>query len=261
MKQKSLKIGLYVSACCLAATAAFGQAAATPSVAPTNSPPWEIVGSAGLTLTRGNSRTLLGVAKVTGDKKWDAGKNELSLDADGTYGSSTINGNSHESANQVHGFAQYNRLFTKRFYGDLHLDGLHDRVADIDYRITVAPGVGYFFIKEANDKLTGDVGPGYIYEKDHGVTNDTTHSYAILRLAERYDHKFNEHSKLWQSVEILPQVDKFSNYILNFEIGVESALTKKLSLQTYIQDSYHSDPAPGRLKNDVKLVAALAYKL
>jgi len=38
-------------------------------------------------------------------------------------------------------------------------------------------------------------------------------------------------------------------------------IAKKLSLQTYIQHSYHSDPAPGRLKNDVKLVAALAYKI
>lgn len=81
-----------------------------------------------------------------------------------------------------------------------------------------------------------------------------------MRLAERYDHKFNEHSKLWQSVEVDPQVDKFSNYIVNFEIGVESALTKRFSLQTYVQDCYHSDPAAGREKNDVKYVAALAYK-
>jgi putative salt-induced outer membrane protein len=256
MKGKSVKIRAYVVALCLATTAIIGQAAA-----PTNSPPWDIAASAGLTLTRGNSRTLLGVAKITGDKKWDAGKNELSLDADGTYGSATTGGTSRENANQVHGFAQYNRMFTERFYGEMRIDGLHDRIADIDYRITLAPGVGYIFIKATNDVLRAEAGPGYIYEVDHGVPSNTTHSYAILRLAERYDHKFNEHSKLWQSAEILPQVDKFSNYILNFEIGVDSALTKKLSLQTYIQDSYHSDPAPGRQKNDVKLVAALAYKL
>jgi hypothetical protein len=55
-------------------------------------------------------------------------------------------------------------------------------------------------------------------------------------------------------------VDKFSNYIINGEIGVEAPLTKKLSEQAYIQDTYHSDPVAGRLKNDLKLVAALAYK-
>ena len=58
----------------------------------------------------------------------------------------------------------------------------------------------------------------------------------------------------------LPQVDKFSNYILNAEAGIETAITKKLSQKTYLQDSYHSEPAPGRLKNDMRLVAALAYK-
>ncbi|SPE61239.1 conserved exported hypothetical protein [Verrucomicrobia bacterium] len=249
-----------MSACCLAVSAAFGQTAATSSVAPTNSSPWDVAATAGLTLTRGNSKTLLGVAKITGDKKWDAGKNELSLDADGAYGESTLNGREQSTTEQLHGFAQYNRLFSERFYGLLRIEGLHDRIADINYRITASTGAGYFFIKETNDILKGEVGPGYIYEQDHGVPNDTTHSYAILRLAERYDHKFNPHAKLWESIEVEPQVDKFSNYIVNSEIGIEAQLTKKLSEQTYIQDFYHSDPAPHRLKNDVKLVAALSYK-
>jgi len=55
-------------------------------------------------------------------------------------------------------------------------------------------------------------------------------------------------------------VDRFSNYIINAEIGVETAMTKHLSQQTFIQDSYHSEPAAGRQKNDLKLVAALKYK-
>ena len=55
-------------------------------------------------------------------------------------------------------------------------------------------------------------------------------------------------------------MDKFSNYLLNAELGIETTLTKKLSQQTYIQDSYHSDPAANHQKNDVKLVAAPSYK-
>lgn len=81
-----------------------------------------------------------------------------------------------------------------------------------------------------------------------------------LRLAERFDHKLNDRAKIWQSVEILPQVDNFSNYIVNAELGVETSLTKRLSLRTYIQDTYDNEPAPGREKNDLKLVAAMAYK-
>ena len=90
----------------LAVTTIFGQAAATPNVSPTNATPWDINASAGLTLTRGNSRYLLAVGKIVADKKWDHGNDHLNLDADGTYGESTINGVSQRTANQLHGFAR-----------------------------------------------------------------------------------------------------------------------------------------------------------
>jgi len=231
---------------------AFGQAAAVTNAAPTNSP-WDVSAAAGLTLTRGNSHTLLFTGNVLADKKWDAGKNELSLGADGVYGTD----NGVENANQLHGFGQFNHLFTERFYGYFRIDGLHDAIAGIDYRITVSPGVGYYFIKETNTTLRGEVGPGYLYENDR---DGSTHSYATLRLAERFEHTFNQFAKVYQSVEYLPQVDRFGNYIINAEIGVETTMSKKLSLLAYLQDSYHSEPPDDRLKNDIKLVSAFKYK-
>lgn len=260
MKSTTLKAGLFVSVLALGGAAAFGQFV-TPLPAtsgPTNTP-WDITASAGVTITRGNSDTTLAVAKIFGIKKWNDAAQELDLDLDGTYGRSSINGVSETTANQVHGFAQFNQMFSQRFYGYLRVEGLRDEIAKIDYRIQVSPGAGYFFIKETNTFLRGEIGPGYIYEKDDTST-DNTHSYATLRLAERFETKLSEHSKLWEGVEFLPQVDKFSNYIITSEIGIDSAITKKLSLQTYLQDWYHSDPAVHRLKNDVQIVAALAYK-
>jgi hypothetical protein len=44
------------------------------------------------------------------------------------------------------------------------------------------------------------------------------------------------------------------------EIGVEAALTKSFSLKTFLDDSYLNQPAPGKLKNDAELIAALSYK-
>ena len=55
-------------------------------------------------------------------------------------------------------------------------------------------------------------------------------------------------------------MDRFQNYIINAEVGLETTLSAKLSLQNIIQDSYHSEPAAGRKKNDFKLIAALRYK-
>jgi hypothetical protein len=84
--------------------------------------------------------------------------------------------------------------------------------------------------------------------------------YSSLRVAQRFEHKFNDHARLWQNVEFLPQTDKPDNFLVNAEIGMETTLTRQLSLQVYVQDSFANQPAPGRKNNDVKLVSALAIK-
>ena len=213
-------------------------------------PAWETSAALGLTLTRGNSETLLFSGSILSEKKWDM--NEVRLGADATYGEDR----DVKNAEAVHGFGQYNRLFTERAFGYLRLDALHDAVADVEYRVTISPGVGYYFIKNERTTLSGEVGPGYIFEK----LGSNTDEYATLRIAERFEHKFNDRVKLWQSVEFLPQVDDFSNYLVNSEIGIDTSLTDKLSLRVFAIDTYDSEPAEGRDKNDLKLVTAIAYK-
>jgi putative salt-induced outer membrane protein YdiY len=219
-------------------------------------PHWESSASAGVTLTRGNSDTLLAALAATTQKKWDG--NELSFGADATYGSSKINGVDSTTANSLHGFGQYNRLFTERLYGYFRLDGLHDDISRIRYRLTASPGLGYYFIKTKSADLSGEVGPGFVAQK----LGDITHNYFTARLAEKAHLALSDRARLWQSVEFLPEVDHFKNYIINFEIGVEADLTadKKFTLRAYLQDTYNNEPAIGRKKSDTKLVTALAYK-
>ena len=212
-------------------------------------PAWETTAAAGLTVTSGNSDTLLATAQILSQKKWDV--HEIRLGADATYGEIE----DVKNAEGLHGFGQYNRLFTERVYGYLRLDGLHDDIADLDYRFTFSPGVGYYFIKNDRTTLSGEAGPAFIYEKQGG---DST-GYITARLAERLEHKFNANVRLWQFVEYLPQVDDFSNYLINAEIGVESKLTESLALKVFAVDNYDHEPAPGRESNDLKVVTAVAY--
>ena len=247
------------------AVAALVSMVTTPTLAQTQAPvkeakkpEWKSSAAAGLTLTRGNSETLLATMSATTDRKWD--QNELSLGADGTYGENKDQntGQNTTSAESLHGFAQYNRLFTERLYGYARVDGMHDGVADIDYRVTLAPGVGYYLIKNKTADLSVEAGPGYIFESLGGQTDD----YATLRVAEKFHYAINDRARIWQTVEWLPQVNKFNNYIINAEIGIEADITrdKKLSLRSYVQDTFNNQPATGLKKNDVKLVTALAYK-
>jgi putative salt-induced outer membrane protein YdiY len=231
-------------------------AQAQDPAAPTQSPSkWDKSAALGLTLTRGNSDTLLFTGNVLASRK--AGRHEYNFGADATYGETE----GETTAQNFHGFGQYNYLFTERAFGYFRLDGLHDDVAAIKYRFIASPGAGYYFIKATDVTLRGEVGPGFIYERtlrSNGEYEDK--GYMTLRLAERYDHKLSDKVKLWQMVEFLPQVDRLENYLINAEIGVDTSLTPKLSLRTYLQDTYRSKPSAGREKNDLKLVVAIAYK-
>jgi putative salt-induced outer membrane protein YdiY len=224
---------------------------ATGTVAPEVKNPWNQSVSAGLTLTSGNSESLLATIKYLADKK--SAKNEFSIDADVAYGKA----NDVQNANTIHGFAQWNHLFSERAYSYARLEGLHDDIAAIRYRVTLSGGAGYYFIKNADTSLSAEAGPGIITEK---LGDSTPYTFATLRIGEKFEHKFNPGARVWQTAEILPQVDKWKNYIFNFELGAEAALSKSLSLQVVLDDTYNSEPASGLKRNDIKLVSGVSYK-
>ncbi len=220
------------------------------AVAATNQPAWESSIELGLTLTRGNSDTLLTAAAFKTHIKTPA--NEFMFGLDGAYGES----DSVKNNETLHGAVQYNHLFGKHFYGYLNSEGLHDGIADLQYRFTVGPGAGYYFIRSTNTTLAVEAGPGVIIQRLGGV--DTT--YASLRLADRFERKFDGGARIWERAEILPQVNKFENYLVNAEIGAEALLTKTVSLRVTAQDNFVHQPAPGRKNNDVKLISGLVYR-
>ena len=256
-----------LSAGWLAAGSAVAQEA--KPVVPEKKNNWETVASAGVTLTRGNSETFLGTIGIDSKRKWS--KDEILLGASAAYGENTTTGArgsdldhpkekpvEHNTTDQyVKGYSQYNHLFTERLYGGLRVDALSDNIAGIDYRVTVSPLVGYFLIKNPTTFLAVEAGPGFVFEKLSGEESD---QYVILRFAERFEHKFSDRAKVWQSAEYLPRVEDFGNYTFNFELGASAAITKSVDLRAVFVDNYRSQPAAGRKQNDMKLIAGIGYR-
>jgi putative salt-induced outer membrane protein YdiY len=229
----------------------------------TNTPPkvkWVSDVSAGLTLVRGNSDTTLATLTAATDRKTDA--NEWSFGANATYGTARVTANgitsSSTTAQNADSFLQYNQFFTPRFYGYARVEGFHDDIASIHYRLTVGPGVGYYIIKNPRMDLCVELGPGFISEEQ----GSERQNYAILRAAEKYNWHLSDRAHLWENAEIDPDVANWGNYIVTAEFGVAADLMadKSLSLQCYLDDTYNSQPALGRLKNDAKTVVAIDYK-
>jgi len=229
-----------------------GHAEDTPKspLVPTNQPAWESSIAMGFSLARGNSDTLLTSAAFKTRKKME--ENECLFGADGSYGEN----NSVKNNETLHGVGQFNHLFSERLYAFLNVEGLHDGIADLDYRLTLSPGAGYYFLKETNTTLAGEAGPSMVFQRLGSA--DTT--YASLRLAEQSEHKLNNGARVWEKIEFLPQMNKLHNFLINAEVGAEASLTKTFSLRVALQDNFVNEPAPGRKKNDVKLISGLVYK-
>jgi putative salt-induced outer membrane protein YdiY len=230
--------------------------APAPPPAPAPKKGWESSINAGLTLTRGNSESVQVTIGAQTQRKWD--RDEVFLNAAFGYGQTEdpATGADTKSADFVTAGAQWNHLFTPKLYGGLKLDFRHDDVADLDYRFTISPLIGYYVVKTERHSFNVEAGPSAVFEKQGGDEKN----YIALRFAERSEHKIGNKAKVWQALEYLPQVDDFGNYILNFEAGIESAVTKAISLRLVALDNYDNEPAPGREKNDFKLIAGIAYK-
>jgi putative salt-induced outer membrane protein YdiY len=228
------------------------QKGAVTNAPPPPKNPWETTAAAGLTLTRGNSRTMLGTLSLDTGRKWD--HNEVSLGVAGGYGTD----HDVENTDFVTAFGQYNRLFTDRFYAGFRVSYNYDGIADLSYRVTVSPLAGYYLVKATNTTLSVEVGPAMVFEKYEHQDPD---SYYAFRVGEHFEHKLSATTKIWQSVSYVPQVDKWTEkYIVTGEAGIDSAITKQWSLRVVFQDIFDSQPATGREHNDMRLIAGTAYK-
>lgn len=211
---------------------------------------WESEFALGLTLTAGNRDSWLLTADARTRRKKHPTEWAFGLSA--SYGE--VEGV--KSTELLRGYGQFNRLFGEYWFGYLRADGLHNDITDVDYRFTVGPGLGRYLIKRKQTTLTVESGATFLWERVAGIEND----YVAVRFAERFEHKFNDRVRVWQSAEFLPAVEDFSDYVLDSEAGIDSALSKSLSLRVYLQDTYDSEPAPGRKPNDLRLVSALVVK-
>ena len=237
---------MLATACVAVNAAEADDAAEAPKPAST----WKTSAALGATLTRGNSDTLTVNGTIDTIKKWD--KNEAGAGFSVTYGET----DDQETANSMAAYAQYNRLLTDKLFVYGRVDFSRDKLADIAYRVALSPGAGYYFIKNDKFTLSGEVGPGYVWEEVGG----TSHDYLSLHLGERFTWEVNERARLWQSLSYDPEVEDFENYLLKAELGFETDILDNLSLRVVAIDTYRNVPAAGRTKNDFQLITGIAYK-
>jgi putative salt-induced outer membrane protein YdiY len=212
---------------------------------------WDLSAAFGFNLTSGNADTLLLTA--SGRAAREIEKDSYVLEFNGAEGEQ----NSVQTQRYIRGDAGYKRLLYERLYLGSSIAYIADDIADVDYRLFLSPGIGYFLLKDEEFSLNVETGPTYIFEKQ----GDAKENFLAARFADRFEWKFSPTGKIFQAAEILLNTDNTEDLLVNAEAGIEAALNSTLSLVFAVRDRYDNSPAVGRERNDVIITSALKVAL
>ena len=257
MKSKLQLTAAIAASALMSQGSAQAQAAAAPE-----QKGWETIANAGLTVQSGNSESVATAIGLDTKKKWT--DDEVLLGVSGGYGKSSSTGNNRSrTTDYAKAYGQYNHLINERAYFGLRIDGEHDGMADLAYRLRISPLVGYYLIKNDTTSLSFDAGPTFIVEeREASATSarDRQESFA-LRFGEKFEHKLSDTAKIWQTAEYIPTIKDWPDRdVINAEIGISTAITPKWDLQVKYQVTYDNGVKFGKEGTDTRLIAATAYK-
>ena len=213
--------------------------------------PWKADIALGGNFNRGNTDSSLFNLRATGVRETESDR--LTLVASGDLGET----GGERSAEKASGSANYRRAIHERLYWMLNFAGEYDALANLDYRLTLSPGLGYYFFKNEDMELSLEGGPAYVLEQ---FRDQDPNSTIRGRLAQEFIYRLNSRVRLFQNAELLSNFERLEDWILTAELGVETSLTDRLALRLTGRDRYANQPAPGREKNDISVIGLLVYK-
>lgn len=163
---------------------------------------------------------------------------------------------------------QHDHFWTKAFYSYENARYEEDDIAGLDFRLRLGAGVGYQWLDDAYNDLTGkwsfnqEVGAAWI-RNDYAVKSpDAEISYATFRYAHhlKFKPKWNEGVEGFHNLEYLPSVNDTEIYLIKADVGFSTKLFMDFDFLGKIEWDYDNVPSAGRKKSDVRYIAGLGYK-
>lgn len=152
--------------------------------------------------------------------------------------------NSVKSADQFRAGIDYADNFSGKTSWYVRDEGGFDRIKDIDFYNTAAAGLGYDFVKEAKQLVTGRAGVSYRNE-NYGNPAHADTSTIGLDLGLNVEWEFTT-SKLVDRLAFTPSFEDFSDYHFTNEFFYEVPLLDPAwKLRLGVSNDYNSKPGPG----------------
>jgi putative salt-induced outer membrane protein YdiY len=165
-------------------------------------------------------------------------------------------GDKNTTADNWSAAGKYDYFFTKKVYGFASLRAEHDRIADLDLRLTPSLGVGYQWVEKPDLNFNTEAGLAWVYEE---YSDADSEEHVAARLAYHVDKKFNERVSLRHNLEYLPSLEDASDFNVNTDVGLRTSLTKNMFTELKVEWKYDATPAPGADKNDQRFLLGVGW--
>lgn len=218
--------------------------------------PWKGDILIGATVQTGNTRTTQINASADAVRRWE--NSRLTLEGQYIYGREhdRTTGTDSTTSDYAEASAKYDYFLTKKFYLYGLMQAQHDAVADLNIRLTPSAGVGYQWHESPKWNFSTEAGLGWTYED---YSPGGVDEYFAGRLAYHFDYHIAKNLLFTHNFEFLPDLEDFSQFVINSDAGIRADFTKQLFTEFKVQWTHDSKPAPGAEKDDLRFLASLGW--
>ena len=213
---------------------------------------WSGAVDLGFSLTSGNSKNFN--FALGGNAVRETKRDKISVYVASVYARSEVAGVTSTTANAIRGGGRYELFLNDRWnvfgFGDLE----HDRFQELDLRLVLGGGVGYYFIK--NDRTEFQLFGGGNLNKEY-FTDDIRRTSGEITIGQGLSSKLSDRFSLLERFAVFPNLSEGGEYRLTFDSSAVTALSKWLAWQLTFSDRYLSNPVPGADSNDILFTTGL----
>jgi Protein of unknown function, DUF481 len=206
---------------------------------------WQVNGSLGFGLARGNSRTTNLAVGFSGVR--ETFHDKLTTYMNSIYASSGLVIAPGVTANDIRGGAMYQHDLTARTFAYGSADFEYNELQFLNLRSIWGAGAGYHAIKSMDTML--DVFAGGNYTRESYATG-IRRNIAALTIGDLFRYQMGKNTTVNQALDIYPELSHLGEYRLALDVSLATKIKTWLSWQSTLSDRYISDPIPGTVSND-----------
>jgi putative salt-induced outer membrane protein YdiY len=175
---------------------------------------------------------------------------------DYNFGNTGRGSNTTTTTDNLDALFKYDRFFSPKLYGYGTVGYDHDRVAQLNVRVTPGVGVGYQWVETPKLNFNTEAGATYVYED---FDNGRVDQKEDFRLAYHLQDKLNDKVMAFNDVEFLAAFQNPADYLLTADAGIRADLLKNFFAQFKVVYKRNDRPAHGSLKDDLAFLLGVGW--